>query len=88
MCKLSPFFAPETYQFLLLFAAHNKNSQCKKPSLTTERKKLYYQAPTQLNEQTKPNLKKRLGELLESGEEVAVTDPALPFSLRLNIIFK
>jgi ubiquitin-activating enzyme E1 C len=26
-------------------------------------------------------------ELVDSGEEVAITDPGLPFSLRLNVIF-
>lgn len=62
-------------------------SQIKKPTLTTERRKLYYAGPPQLNELTKPNLDKRLKDLLDSGEEVAITDPGLPFSLRLNVIF-
>ncbi|KAI5798963.1 hypothetical protein EDC01DRAFT_613415, partial [Geopyxis carbonaria] len=62
--------------------------QAKKPTLVTSRKKLYYQSPPQLNEITRPNLDKKMKDLVESGEEIAVTDPGLPFNLRLNIIFK
>lgn len=61
--------------------------QIKKPTLTTERTKLYYAGPPQLNALTRPNLDKKLKDLLESGEEVAITDPGLPFSLRLNVVF-
>jgi ubiquitin-activating enzyme E1 C len=63
------------------------NRQIKKPTIATERRKLYFQAPPELNELTRPNLDKKLGELAESGEEFAITDPGLPFDLRLNVIF-
>ena len=62
--------------------------QISKPTLTTQRRKLYYQGPPELNQFTRPNLDKKLSELVGPGEEVAVTDPGLPFSLRLNLIFK
>lgn len=56
----------------------------KKPSLRTSNKNLYMQMPPQLNELTTPNLNKTLGELgVEDGEEIVVTDPSLPFSLRV-----
>lgn len=61
--------------------------QIKRPTLSTQRKKLYYQGPPQLQEQTRPNLDKKLRELITSGEEVGITDPGLPFSLRLNVVF-
>ncbi|KAF8469014.1 putative NEDD8 activating enzyme [Kalaharituber pfeilii] len=61
--------------------------QIKRPTLSTERKKLYYQAPPQLQEQTRPNLDKKLRDLITSGEEVGITDPGLPFSMRLNVVF-
>ena len=47
------------------------NSQAKKPSLTTHRKNLYFQSPPQLNDLTKPNLVKKLRELVDDGEEVS-----------------
>ncbi|KAA8902074.1 hypothetical protein FN846DRAFT_955812 [Sphaerosporella brunnea] len=61
--------------------------QIKKPTITTQRRKLYFQAPPELNELTRPNLDKKLSELADSGEEFAITDPGLPFNLRLNVIF-
>lgn len=62
--------------------------QIKRPTLATERKKLFYQAPPQLAEMTRPNLEKKMAELVDHGEEVAITDPGLPFSLRLKIMYK
>lgn len=44
--------------------------QIKRPTLGTERRKLYYQGPPQLQERTRPNLDKKLRELIGSGEEV------------------
>jgi ubiquitin-activating enzyme E1 C len=46
------------------------------------------QAPKQLEEQTRPNLAKKLSELVESGEYITVTDAALPVSLQLLVKFK
>lgn len=64
------------------------NSQVKKPTLRTEQKSLYYQAPPQLEKQTRPNLEKKLEELVSDGEELAVSDAAFPFTLRFMLRFK
>lgn len=47
--------------------------QIKRPTLSTQSKKLYYQGPPQLQEQTRPNLDRKLRELIASGEEVGVS---------------
>lgn len=65
------------------------HSQIKKPSISlASGQPLFWQAPLQLYEQTKGNLEKTLGELLEDGDEVTVTDKALPFKLELKIMFE
>ncbi|KAI9821426.1 MAG: hypothetical protein M1826_000662 [Phylliscum demangeonii] len=61
--------------------------QVKKPTLRTEKTSLYYQAPPQLEAQTRPNLQKRLVDLVSNGEELAVSDPAFPFTLRFKLSF-
>jgi ubiquitin-activating enzyme E1 C len=48
---------------------------------------LFFQAPKQLYEATKGNLEKEIGEVLEDGDQVNVTDRALPFTLTLKIKF-
>lgn len=63
------------------------NSQIKKPSLSTPTKQIYFQAPPQLEEATRPNLEKRVSELVPDGGEVTVTASSLPFSLSLRITF-
>ncbi|KAK9378046.1 uncharacterized protein V2V93DRAFT_376925 [Kockiozyma suomiensis] len=57
----------------------------KTPSLRTAEKNLYLRFPPQLEEATRPNLAKKVSELIQNGEEVSVTDPALPFSIKLRI---
>jgi len=49
---------------------------------------LFWQAPPQFYEQTKHNLEKSLDELIATGDEISVTDKALPFSLDLRIEFE
>ena len=62
-------------------------AQLKKPSLRAEGKTLYMQFPTNLEEQTRPNLAKSLADLgIQDGQEVVVTDPA--FALEFNYFFK
>jgi ubiquitin-activating enzyme E1 C len=46
---------------------------------------LFYQAPPPLFEATKPNLAKRLGELLDGSTELVVTDPNLPFTVTIEL---
>lgn len=63
------------------------DSQIKKPSLSyASGQPLFYQAPPQLHDLTKGNLEKLLVDLVSEGDEVVVTDPALPFTL--NVVIK
>jgi hypothetical protein len=63
------------------------NSQIKKPSISyASGQPLFYQAPPQLHEMTKGNLDKLVVDLVGEGDEVVVTDPALPFTL--NVVIK
>jgi ubiquitin-activating enzyme E1 C len=57
----------------------------KSPSLRTGSKSLYMRSPPQLEEATRSNLSKPMCELVGNGEEVVITDPTLPFSLRLVV---
>ncbi|KAJ5550476.1 Molybdenum cofactor biosynthesis MoeB [Penicillium sp. DV-2018c] len=61
-------------------------SQLKKPSMRTEEKTLYQRFPPQLEESTRPHLKMKLSELVQDGQEIAVSDPAytIDFRYRLN----
>ena len=57
--------------------------QLKKPSIRAEGKTLYMQSPPSLEEQTRPNLDKKLKELgLEHGWEVSITDLAFTTDFR------
>jgi ubiquitin-activating enzyme E1 C len=49
---------------------------------------LFFQAPPQLHEMTRPNLEKHLGDLMEDGSDVVVTAPGLPFSLTVSLTFE
>ncbi|KAJ5856569.1 Molybdenum cofactor biosynthesis MoeB [Penicillium soppii] len=62
-------------------------SQLKKPSMRTEEKTLYQRFPPQLEEMTRPNLKLKLAELLEDGQEIAVSDPAYTIDFRFRLDF-
>ncbi|KAI9254467.1 hypothetical protein BDA99DRAFT_518490 [Phascolomyces articulosus] len=62
--------------------------QLKRPSLRTASKSLYMQAPPALEEATRPNLEKKLEDLIEAGEYITVTDVALPVSIQLKVSWK
>ncbi|KAF2096649.1 putative NEDD8 activating enzyme [Rhizodiscina lignyota] len=68
--------------------AEMPDAQLKKPTIRTEGQSLYYQAPASLEEATRHNLSKKLSELLSSGDEVAVSDPAYTIDFRFQLIFK
>jgi ubiquitin-activating enzyme E1 C len=76
-----------TLQELLDWMQDRPDMQLKKPSLRSVARSLYMQAPPQLNALTRPNLEKRLSELIKDGEEVTVTDASLPLSMQLKIHF-
>ncbi|KAJ5773875.1 hypothetical protein N7457_008771 [Penicillium paradoxum] len=63
-------------------------SQLKKPSMRTEEKTLYQRFPPQLEEMTRPHLQLKLSELVEDGEEIAVSDPAYTIDFRFRLNFK
>jgi NEDD8-activating enzyme E1 len=67
--------------------AERPESQLKKPNMRTEQKTLYYSAPDSLREQTEPNLKRKLSEMLVDGEEMAVSDPAFAIDFRYKVRF-
>lgn len=72
----------------IAFAPHLTPSLIKRPSLAyASGKPLYFQAPPQLHAATKDNLDKLVVELVPDGGEIVVTDPALPFSLTVNLSF-
>lgn len=56
--------------------------------MRTEAKSLYYQSPPSLEEQTRPNLDKKLSELISDGEEIAVSDPAFQIDFRFKIQYR
>lgn len=57
--------------------AARPEAQLKMPSIRSEGKTLYMQSPESLELKTRPNLMKKIGELVESGEEIGVSDPSL-----------
>jgi NEDD8-activating enzyme E1 len=63
-------------------------AQLKKPSITKEGASLYFQSPPALEEKTRPNLGKKLGDLVADGEEIGVSDPAFAISFRYKLHFK
>jgi ubiquitin-activating enzyme E1 C len=76
------------YSFLFDIHGSPWHSQIKKPSLATPEKPIYFQQPPQLEEATRPNLEKRVSELVPDGGEVVVTASTLPFSLSLIITYE
>jgi ubiquitin-activating enzyme E1 C len=66
-----------TLQELIESMAIRPEAQLKKPSIRSQGKTLFMQSPESLMLQTRHNLEKKIGELLEDGEEIAVSDPSL-----------
>jgi len=75
-----------TLEDFIASLAERAEAQLKKPTIRTEARSLYYQAPKALEEQTRPNLEKKMKELVSDGEEIAVSDQAfmIDFKFRLN----
>lgn len=73
--------------------AARPEAQLKRPSIRSEEKTIYMQSPESLELKTRPNLAKKMGELIENGEEIGVSDPSLgsvnfKFRLRFSKPFK
>jgi ubiquitin-activating enzyme E1 C len=77
-----------TLEEFLASLAERAEAQLKKPSIRTEAKTLYVQAPKSLEEQTRPNLAKKLRDLVSDGEEVGVSDLAFQISFKFRLVFK
>lgn len=67
--------------------AERADVQLKKPSLRTEEKTLFMQAPEALRKSTEVNLTKKISELVEDGQQVAVTDPAFATEFNFKFVF-
>ncbi|KAK3709298.1 NEDD8 activating enzyme [Vermiconidia calcicola] len=79
--------AESTLGELIESFAERPESQLKKPNVRTEEKTLYYSTPESIRQQTEPNLKRKLSEMLIDGEEMAVSDPAFAIDFRYKIRF-
>ena len=77
-----------TLEEFLASLADRAEAQLKKPSIRTEAKTLYVQAPKSLEEQTRPNLQKNMKDLISDGEEVGVSDVAFTISFKFKLVFK
>ncbi|ETI25847.1 hypothetical protein G647_02624 [Cladophialophora carrionii CBS 160.54] len=77
-----------TLEDFLASLAERAEAQLKKPSIRTEAKTLYVQAPKSLEEQTRPNLQKKMSELVSDGEEVGVSDAAFTISFKFRLVYK
>jgi ubiquitin-activating enzyme E1 C len=59
------------------------------PSITSGSKTLYMQKPPALEKATRPNLDKAISTLINSGDELTVTDQALEnINLTLSVVFE
>lgn len=76
-----------TVEELIEILTEKQDIQIKKPSLSTPTKQIYLQAPPQLEQATRPNLQKKVLDLLPEGGEMTVTASTLPFNLSLNITY-
>ncbi|KAK0459853.1 uncharacterized protein EV420DRAFT_1538027 [Desarmillaria tabescens] len=83
-----PISAEVTVEELIDMLTEKQDIQIKKPSLSSGPIQIYLQAPPQLEASTRPNLQKKVSELLPAGGEVTITASTLPFSLSLNITYK
>ncbi|KAJ7219390.1 hypothetical protein GGX14DRAFT_516453 [Mycena pura] len=76
-----------TVEELIELLVERQDVQIKKPSLSTPTMQLYLQAPPELEKATRPNLQKKVKELVPQQGEITVTSRSLPFSLSLSISY-
>jgi NEDD8-activating enzyme E1 len=78
-----------TLQEFIETLAVRPEAQLKKPSIRAEGKSLYMQSPQSLEIATRPNLIKKMRDLVSDGDEIGVTDPSLAtVSFRFRLMFK
>ncbi|KAG9188638.1 ubiquitin-activating enzyme E1 C [Alternaria panax] len=66
--------------------AERPEAQLKKPSIRTGEKSLYMQLAG-LEEQTRPNLEKKMVDLVEEGEELLITDRSFPTQFKYKVVW-
>lgn len=67
----------QTLEDFIESLAARPEAQLKRPSIRSEQRTLYMQSPESLELKTRPNLAKKMGDLVENGEEIGVSDPSL-----------
>eukprot|EP00741_Cyanophora_paradoxa_P005680 tig00000903_g5507.t1 len=91
VCSTRPIPFPvgpqETLQALLTRLEEDARFRLREASVRAGGRSLYIRRPPALEEATRPNLDKRLGELCPGGAELTITDPSLPVSLTLALSF-
>lgn len=83
--------APYTWtlqQLVDSLGAVDREQRFENPSLSTGERSLYYATPESLAQATRPNLKRKLKELLADGEEFAVSDPAYQTQFRFKLTYR
>lgn len=80
-------FSNWTLERFIEFIKEQPNLQLRTPSIMTANKPLYLTNPPSLEEYTRPNLKLNLVDLIDDGQELSVTDPDLPITLKLKVLF-
>lgn len=78
----------QTLQEFMEKLAELPETKSKQPSLQTASKILYFRQPPALEKQFRPNLSLKMKDLIQSEDEISLTDPNLPFilNLRVNLI--
>ncbi|CCO30090.1 ubiquitin-activating enzyme E1 C [Rhizoctonia solani AG-1 IB] len=74
-----------TVERFIEWLQEKQDVQIKKPSLSAGGKNIYLQAPPQLEQATRPNLEKKLSDLVSNGGDITVTATTLPFNLTLRV---
>ncbi|MDI1488276.1 MAG: NEDD8 activating enzyme [Ramalina farinacea] len=76
-----------TLQEFLDSLGERPEAQLKKPSISSGDRTLYIRFPQSLEEHSKPNLEKKLKDLVSDGDEVGVSDPAFQISFKFRLVF-
>ena len=76
-----------TLQEFLDTLAERPEAQLKKPSIRSATGTLYMRFPRSLEEQTRPNLEKKMKDLVSDGDEVGVSDPSLQIAFKFRLLF-
>ena len=76
-----------TVRELIHFLVKEPSFQLRNPSLRTFNKTIYMTHPISLEIATRKHLDVSLYDLLPKGQLITITDPALPYSFEVDIVF-